>query len=90
MARVNPSLSARYKNPATAGFFVSAEEVGKIQNPVRSTRVRLMSQQYCITSPWGHIKYKSMRQHGGFLHKLNSSPILLSNKLLEQLKSSGQ
>ena len=38
----NPSLSARYKQaPLLRGFFVSAEEVGKIQNPVRSTRVRL-------------------------------------------------
>jgi len=29
-------------NPALAGFFVSAEEVGQIQSPVRSTRVRLL------------------------------------------------
>ncbi len=29
------------KSPASRGFFVSGEEVGKIQNPVQSTRVRL-------------------------------------------------
>ncbi len=29
------------KSPASRGFFVSDREVGKIQNPVRSTRVRL-------------------------------------------------
>ncbi len=43
MARVNPSLSARHKRtPQTRGFFVSDEEVGQMQNPVRSTRVRLL------------------------------------------------
>ena len=29
------------RNPAFAGFFVSCEEIGQIQNPVRSTGVRL-------------------------------------------------
>ena len=30
------------ENPALAGFFVSAEKVGQMLDPVRSTRVRLL------------------------------------------------
>ena len=39
------SLSARYKKPAFAGFFVSVEEVGQMKCPVRSTRVRLLGRR---------------------------------------------
>ena len=40
------SLSAKYKKtPRLRGFFVSDEEAGQMQNPVRSTRVRLLGRR---------------------------------------------